>query len=193
MPISSENFNAVIYLSELQLQCQLFERSIKRLELGAEHWLNISKGIDDGARFSPLEIIAECTVCLSAMSAIRRLLFPKGGQQKQRGEVLLNLLNNPVLEYITVTTLRNSWEHHDERLQAILSRRNIGTSFSEIYIHPKAPKENNIVLRRFDPANMSIHFTDEVVELKPCAREVQTLNQEINNAFIKLHSEIIKF
>jgi hypothetical protein len=190
--MSSENFNAIIYLSELGLQCQLFERSIKKLELGAEHWLNISKGIDDGTKFSPLEIIAECTVCLSAMSAIRRLLSPKDKKLKQRGEILLNLLNNPVLKYVTITTVRNSWEHHDERLQNILSRRSIGTSFSEIHVHPKAPKENSIVLRRFDPTNMSIHFTGEIIELKPCVYEIQTLKQEINNAFIKLQSEKIK-
>lgn len=164
---------------------------MKRLELGAEHWLNASKGIDDGTKFSPLEIIAECTVCLSAMSAIRRLLFPKG-ELKQRGETLRNLLNNPVLKYVTSTTVRNSWEHHDERLQNILSRRAIGTSFSEIHVHPKTPKENSIVLRRFDPTNMSIHFTGETIELKPCVSEIQTLKQEINNAFVKLQFEKIK-
>jgi hypothetical protein len=191
MPIPSENFNAVIFLSELGLQCQLFERSIKKLEIGAEHWINISKCIDDGATFSPLEIIAECTICLSAMSAIRRIIFPKG-KSKPRGETLYNLLNKPILKYVRSTNVRNSWEHHDERLENILSRRVIGSAFSEIHVHPNAPKENETVLRRFDPLTLSIHFTGDIVELKPCITEIQHLKKEINEAFARLQLEIVK-
>jgi len=187
LPISSDNLNVVIYLSELGLQCQLFERSIKRLELGADHWINVSKGIDDGMIFSPSEIIAECTVCLSAMSAIKRLLFPKD-KLNPRGKVLCNLLNNPDLKNVKNTTVRNSWEHHENRLDNILFNRDIGTSFSEIYVYPTAPEKNTIVLRRFDPLSLSIHFTDEIIKLKPCISEIQSLKQEINNAFTRLQT-----
>ena len=93
MAISNKHFDTLIYLSDLQIQCQLFKRSYEQLEIAAAHWISLSKGIDDNAKFSPLNIIAECTVCLSAMSAIKRVLELK----KERGKKLSELLGNPPL------------------------------------------------------------------------------------------------
>lgn len=191
MPIPSENFNVTIYLSELIMQCQLFERSIERLKIAAEHWINIGNSIDDGTKFSPLEIISECTVCLSVMSAVRRILFPKG-ELKARGEVIYNLLNRPCLEYVISNKVRNSWEHHDERIDKILSSREVGSGFSVIHVHPNPPNENQTVLKRFDPLNLSVAFSGDVIELKPCIIEIQNLRAEINSAFAKLHYQIVK-
>ena len=77
MVISRDKFTSVVFLIELSTQCDLFLRSYDRLNVASEHWRNIDRGVDDGVKFSPLEILAESTICLSAMSSVNRLLFSK--------------------------------------------------------------------------------------------------------------------
>lgn len=196
MSLPSENFNAEIFLSDLHFQCKLFERSIQRLEFASEHWIKLSKGINDKSTFSPLEIIAECTVCLSAMSAIRRILKPRSHlspESKNRGTVLYNFLNKPDITNLSSPSVRNSWEHHDKRLDKLLSSREIGnTSLCELYISPKPPKEGTIVVRRFDPVNLSIHFSNEMIPLKPCIQEIQLLKKEIESSYGRLAEGVVE-
>ncbi|MCK6436307.1 hypothetical protein [Rivihabitans pingtungensis] len=197
MPILRENFDVEIFLSELQLQCKIFEHAIARLEIAAEHWVKAHNGIDDGGRFSPLEIIAECTVCLSAMSAIRKILCPRGPnltkQSRSRGKVLYDLLQRPDITSISQSVVRNSWEHHDEKLDSILSKREVGnTQLTQLHISPEPPNQGTIVLRRFDPVNLVIYFSGNAVPLRPSMKEIQNLKKEIQRSYDVLQSEIIK-
>ena len=184
MTIPNENFNTAMLLSDLGLQCKLFNHSINRLKIASEHLMNTG----DGTKITPLEIVAECTVCLSSMSAIRRLLKPSSNSNKAkgRGEVLYNLLNQPNITNISSYSVRNSWEHHDERLDRVLSSREAGTPFSELHVNPKTPKEGGIIIRRFDPTNLSIHFSGDEIKLKPCITEIDLLIKEIDNAYSTL-------
>ena len=185
MAISNKHFDTLIYLSDLQIQCQLFKRSYEQLEIAAAHWISLPKGIDDNAKFSPLNIIAECTVCLSAMSAIKRVLELK----KERGKKLSELLGNPPLENTFNKNVRNSWEHHDERLDGLLKNYNgKSRSLSEIHVSVFPPKETTIVLKRFDPTSMTIHFLNDVIELEQCFHEIVQLTININQAIQKLHN-----
>lgn len=189
MPISKKHYPEIIFLIDLDLQCKLFERSFHRLETAAEHWINLCNGIDDGIKFSPLEIISECTVCLSAMSAIKRIIVPTNNSSKKRGRLINELLNEPDLENIFTTKVRNSWEHHDERLDIIFSNQVVNTGIHDIYVSTENPKENTTILRRFDPTNLSIHFSGDIIQLKPCIFEIQNLQKEITNAFARLSNE----
>lgn len=188
MVISSSNFNTVIYLSDINTQCHLFKRSFEQLEIAAEHWVNISKGIDDGKKFSPLKIISECTVCLSAMSAIKRMLnADKPPAAQKRSFTLFELLGSPSLDNVFSKSVRNSWEHHDERLDRVLRDYIGGKGVSEIYVSATPPKEGTLVLKRFNPNDMSIHFLDNVVELPPCLEEINQLLLAINDTISGLH------
>jgi hypothetical protein len=75
MGIKSENFPAVIFLLELHTQCLLFKNSVTYLEKVAKRRANRKQGINTDEKYPPIEIIAQCTVCLSALSTIRRILF----------------------------------------------------------------------------------------------------------------------
>lgn len=192
-PIPSYNFGAVLFLSELGLQCHLFNRSIQRLERAADHWKKLILGIDDGETAPPLEIAADCTVCLSAMAAVRRILRPSRSARvavKRRSEALLNLLGNPALHNVTSVKVRNSWEHLDERLDDILSMRVPGQgSVSELHVSPKPPDARTIVMRRFDPTEFTIHFANDAISLIPCVDEMKELSGLIDNAYVRLQTE----
>lgn len=190
MSIPSANFNDVIYLNDLSLHCSLFKRSSEQLEIAAQYWLNISQGIDDGTKFSPLSIISECTVCLSSISAINRILFPNENSKESivgRSKHLLGLLDNPKIDTLKNKRVRNSWEHHDERLDIKLSTLGKEIKLSEVYVSAKEPHQDTIILRRFDPVNKVIYCFGDAIELHPCVVEVDLLIQRVNLAFQKLN------
>jgi hypothetical protein len=178
----------VVFLTELSIQCDLFLRSYNRLQTASEHWINIDNGIDDGTNFSPLEILSECTVCLSVMSAINRLLFSGStSKSKKRCQYLQELLDEICLDSINSKKVRNSWEHNDERMDKELSNINEYTSLSYIHVSVKPPKENCCVLKRFDPVDLSISFLSDKIQLELCFNEIQFLKIKIDEVFIKLN------
>ena len=190
MNIPSSNFNDVIYLSDLSLHCNLFRRSSEQLEIASIHWLNIHQGIDDGTKFSPLSIISECTVCLSSISAINRILFPNEKSAKRildRSKHLLGLLGYPEVNTLTNKKVRNSWEHHDERLDKKLLKPETKMKLSEVYVSAKEPYPDTIILRRFDPVNKVIYCFGDSIELDLCVVEVDLLIQRVNLAFKNLN------
>lgn len=193
MPIPSHNFGAVLFLSELGLQRQLFDLSLGRLERAARHWRDLGQGIDDGHKAPPLEIVADCAVCLSSMAAVRRALFPSRKSTVvviRRSRALLSLLGDPSLPYMTSVEVRNSWEHLDERLDTLLRNRVPGQmSVSEVHVSATGPGPNIVALRRFDPAEFAIHYAGQRIALRPCAIEMAELSALIDRAYIRLRSE----
>jgi hypothetical protein len=188
MTISREHFSSVVFLMELSIQCDLFLRAYGRLKIASEHWINIDRGIDDGTKFSPLEILSESTVCLSAMSAINRLLFSGvEGRPKKRSARLLNFLDDIPLKSIQSKKVRNSWEHNDERMDKELSNIESYSPLSHIHVSVKPPKEHSCVLKRFDPVDLSISFLGDKVNLMLCFNEMQSLKRKIDEAFTKLN------
>lgn len=193
MPIPSHNFGAVLFLSELGLQCHLFERAMNNLEIAAEHWKNIGQGVDDGTTALPLQIVGDCTVCLSSMAAVRRILYPSQNaviSVKRRASAILNVLGTPTLANVTSARVRNSWEHFDERLDVYLTaRKGVGGSVTALHVSAQTPNAETTVLRRFDPVEIAIHFADDKILLRPAADEMRDLSERINAAYRRLQDE----
>jgi len=193
VPIPSSNFGAILFLSELGLQINLFERSLQQLECAAKHWVDMNNGIDDGKKFPPLEIVAHCSVCLSALAGVRRVLYPSAmasAAVKRRSAALLAVLEHPPLAAVTGVDVRNSWEHLDERLDAYLVSHPSGTrSVSEVHVSASTPSTGTVALRRFDPLDLAIHYADQRIALRPCADEMADLSSRINHAYVRLHTE----
>lgn len=150
--VENSYINILLYCSDLNFQCNLFNRSFKRLEVCAEHWIKLCSGKGVGCEvISPLDLMAECTVCLSSMAAIRRMLYPNekvNPAVKKRSSLLVALLKLPSLENISSVAVRNSWEHNDERLDKILESRHIKqTRIADAYVSTKIPDKDLIVLR----------------------------------------------
>ncbi|GIU06930.1 hypothetical protein [Shewanella glacialipiscicola] len=189
MPIPKIYFSSVIFLSEISIQCDLYLLAYEKLEKASEHWIAISKSINDGNKFSPLSIISEATVCLSAMSAINRLLYSsKTSDSKKRCNELQNLLGDIALPNITSKMVRNSWEHHDERIDKELKNINEPFSLSFIHVSVQPPPDKTLVLKRFNPIEMTISFLSDSIQLTHCKNEVSELKSSINTAFNLLNN-----
>jgi hypothetical protein len=193
--IPSSNFIAVVLLLELDIQCKLIDRYAKKLEEAASQWIQLEQGMDADTMASPIDIVAACTVCLSAMAAIRRLLFVcdrKGskGRIGKRCAVLTDLLGNPSLPSLSSATVRNSWEHHDERIDDLLATAPI-EDISPIYVAASPPQKDTVVLRRFDPVGFAIHFAGESISLRPCIEDAKLLAARITSAWARLQQERI--
>ncbi|MGY0583901.1 MAG: hypothetical protein ACW7DP_17585 [Paraglaciecola chathamensis] len=115
------------------------------MEIAAVHWINISNGVLNSDR-------------------------PESA--KKRSDGLLELLDNPPLEHTFTKKVRNSWEHHDERLDKILNADSECKRLSGIHVAVNPPKEATLTLKRFDPTNMTIHFLNDVIELTPYLHEM---------------------
>ncbi len=192
MPIPNANFGEVLFLLELDLNCKLFKQAFAVLEVAAQHRISLEKGIDDGKPGSPLQIVAECTVCLSSLAAIRRILSPssKDTRAQERASTIRDLLGNPALPNVTSVKVRNSWEHLDERLDAVLEQRAMKKwPVVPIHVSPRGPDTSSFVLRRFDPVTFAIHFAGETIQLRPCIEEINDLANRINVGYQRLNNE----
>lgn len=195
MSILNSNFGAELFLSELTLQCKLFSEAMKELESAAEHWLKLHRGIDDGLNFPPWKIVGDCTVCLSSMAAVRRILHPdkKDTARHARAAILLIILGNPSLTNIASAKVRNSWEHFDERLDEVLAKRNLYSHpVTELQVSRYPLPNNTVVLRRFDPVTCAIHFAGDNIDLRQAATEMNSLQQSVNSAYSILKTTSFK-
>jgi hypothetical protein len=195
MPIPNANIPAVILLCEIDLQCKFIFRAASWLRDAADHWQKLTAGIDDGATYPPIEIVARCNIILSAAAAVSRMLFVvhrKGAKSmriSRRCEVLMALLGQPSLNAVRSLAVRNSWEHLDERLDDVLAVRAF-TAHSEVHVSPKPPSVDTFVNRRFDPITFSICHGPDVVELNPLVQECEVLVDRVNQAFKTLGSQL---
>ena len=195
MPISGKNLPVIILLSELDLQCKIIVRAAERLREAAAHWSAFCRGEDDGNTAPPIDIVGNCTICLSSAAAISRLLFvgerkgKKSARIEKRCSTLMHLLGNPSLVAVKKLAVRNSWEHLDERLDEVLASRSYN-SFSEIHVSVEPPDPGTFVNRHFDPVQMEIKHGPDSVALQPLIDESVDLVNRVSNAFKILQSEL---
>lgn len=193
--IPGNNFAPAIFLVELEIQCNLINKGSEKLEKAAAYWQALNSGIEinDGKCSAPIDIVATCSVILSAVASIRRVLFLSNRSGKKhdliekRCVMLMELLGTPDLPIMNSAAVRNAWEHMDERLDGLLVNWE-GGSISPIHVAAEPP-EGTIALRRFDPVNFSIHYADLEIRLRPCIEEARLLSERISMAFTRLPNE----
>jgi hypothetical protein len=191
MGIPNENLAMVILLDELTLQCELVNAAVGRLIKAKQAWVTGQQ--QDGA--SPLDIVGHCIVCLSSAAAISRLL--KVGRRtpsdarfaKRRCKMLTAILGSPALGEIGRLKTRNSWEHMDERLDDVLSKRRF-TSFSEVHVAITPPSTDTFVHHYFDPVKLEIRHMDDKLRLSPLQSECTDLIARVHTAKARLTTEV---
>lgn len=192
-PIHNPNFNTAILLCEVDLNCKIILRNIEKLKVAAKHWIDLSKGIDDGGKALPIDIVTDCFACLTAAAAIVRLLYigdrrgNKAARIQQRCNRLMHELGNPSISALKSIGVRNSWEHLDERLDEYLATQTC-RSHSEIHISPNPPEHRTFVSRHFDPNTLEIKFAGDVFSLGPVAEEAILLSERVNAALVRMNS-----
>lgn len=173
--ISAEHFATIILLEELELQCRLAESSIARLRSAADAWKSNTPGVG-----RPVDIVADCIVCLSAAASIYRLLQPgkRTGQRlaitEKRCKALRRALQYPPINEIEKQGTRNSWEHMDERIDAMFIAGQC-RSFCAVHVSPRPPSDDTFVHHHFDPVTMEIRHGADSINLDRLAAECANL------------------
>lgn len=193
MAIPIANFGVMALVDELHIQCRLIEVYGAHLEDAADHWIKMERGEDFDRKVPPLDILAWCTVCLAAMAAIRRMLFAGGNSTviDRRPAALQQLLSAPTLPSFTSATVRNAWEHLDERLDERIPLLTAG-SLSHIHVAARDPSPGELALKRFDPRTLTIYFAEDGVPLRPAIEDAATLSHCLDAAMVRLHTEIVR-
>ena len=113
MPFARVNFPVLALLIELHLDCLEAERAIQKLRTGCRKWrlLHRGKGFNDRT-FTPGDIVAWASVCLTAFNHIRLMLYPSGRTKQRvvrRCAFLQKMLGHPSLVHVCAPAVRNAW------------------------------------------------------------------------------------
>jgi hypothetical protein len=196
MPISAKNHLIVAMLTELHLQCSLFERALKELRKGARHWRLLAQGKDFDRKYPPLDILAWSTVCLASFARTRHILDPgsrQGRRIRARCRALRGLLTLPPMPNVCSPLVRNSWEHMDERLDAAFAAPRF-SAYSHLSVAIDDGLRSVTAFRRFDPKTLTLSFGNESLAIKACIPEMRGLATAIRDAMASLNDgRVIRF
>lgn len=155
MPVKSYNTAPVMFLLELSAQCEFAKVSFERLKQAAPAWYTDATEEQFAEAVPPRDIMILCAAFLSAAGVISKILFAgrRRGKIVERCECLRQLLGINDLPTLRDLSVRNSFEHIDERLDQIFS------SVADDNIRPYSPYSVSerplppgiLVLKRFDP------------------------------------------
>lgn len=166
-----------LYISELRMQCILAKSAYKHLAKYCEV-VGDNKASVEPLPYSPLDIVAQCTLFLSAVATISKILFPADTKVTERGERLRKRLKVQG-EFLGPQSraVRNSFEHIDERIDALLPQHeNDDVCFYDI--DDQAPKQS-LVLKRLDPRSRKIEFLQKGIDIEACHNEVLALERAL--------------
>lgn len=175
------------------MNCKIIVRNTEKLRVAAKHWIDLSKGMDDGGKAPPIDIVTDCFACLTAAAAVARLLYlgnrngKKAARIKQRCDLLMCELGNPSISALNSIGVRNSWEHLDERLDDLLEAQTC-RSHAAIHVSSTPPGQGTFVSRHFDPKTLEIKFAGEVFSLDPVAEDALLLSSRVKAALMRMNS-----
>lgn len=195
--ISSRFFDDTIYLGELDLHINLSRRALIRVREGAKLF-NLSHDTCPSGDFNrpspPAEIIRSAHSFLTHAGIISRLLFIgkrsgkthiKTAARCNRMCDLLDIHASPVLENLS---MRNDYEHIDERLDELLSQlaSNSTRSLEDIRVIPGAGRPGTTTLRHYDYITDTLTFLGAAYTLTSIEAEINLVGERINGAYKKL-------
>src|SRR5574337_20906 len=181
MPIKSYNSAPVMFLMELSTQCDFARVSFESLQCAAPAWYTDATPEQFAEAMSSRDILIQCTAFLSAAGVISKTLFAgsRKGKVARRCKRLCQLLGINNLPTLRDLSVRNSFEHIDERLDKIFS------SFASGSVHPlsvteRPPPPGTLMLKRFDPKGLMVCFATAEIFLTECMSEISEIRSRID-------------
>jgi len=175
LSVGGQNAASDVVLWEIELQCQIAKLSVERLRNFSERQLPAAlwKRIPIKGPQNLVELLADCSAFLTAASIISKMLY-KGDRRKptvakrtQRLREILEISDLPTLQKLSV---RNSFEHIDERLDDQLTQNPSG-GFVQ-YHTTRYPPPKGLVLKRFNPETLSISYLQDTLDIGACSSEI---------------------
>jgi len=187
MPIKPYNSAPVMFLLELNTQCAFARVSFERLQSAAPAWYTDATPEQSVEPMPPRDIMIQCTAFLSAAGVISKTQFAgrRSGEVARRCTRLRQLLGINDLHTLRDLSVRNSFEHIDERLDRIFS------SFASAPVNPlsvteRPPPPGTLVWKRFDPKRLTVSFATAEISLTKCMNEILEIESRIDPALKKL-------
>lgn len=187
--VTGPNCAANLHLLEIKIQCDIAKRIFPRLQEWAlleTQQLHTPPGPHP---IGSLQVFAECSILLSACSVVSNILFyghslsevalekkdPRIQRAARRAGELRERLQIPDLPTLRNLAVRNSFEHIDERIDKLIASDPDGPF---VWLHtsrhePTAP----LVLKRFNPNTMTLHYMEEGFDLVACRDELLTVER----------------
>jgi hypothetical protein len=164
-----------VFLWEVTIQCQIALHAHRRLAEYAK--VQIERTFESTAPrpTTPIELLADCSAFLSASAVVSRCLFAKGGFAGRRSAKLRKLLSIESLPHLNSLAVRNSFEHIDERIDKLIQYPP-SEAVVQLHLALREP-EHHLVLKRFNPKTITLHYLDEKLDINCCAEE---LNQVLS-------------
>lgn len=167
-----------LYVAELRVQCVLAQQAYEHL---VEYSVAVDKNNNARERDgnSPSVVIAHCVGFLSAVAVISKILFPVKRNSVNRGQRLRTRLDLANLPGIEARSVRNSYEHIDEKVDELrISGTAAQVCLMDISVEAPDPP---VVLKRFDPVSRKIEFLGDKLDLETCYAEVVRVERALNS------------
>ncbi|MHB1169474.1 MAG: hypothetical protein ACYC28_09365 [Longimicrobiales bacterium] len=117
--------------------------------------------------FDPVEVWASIQSILVATANVSKILWPVRKSSAPRGKQLRELLNVPDESPLFDRTIRNHFEHYDERVEQWF--RGAGSAaYRDLSIDPRGPNPWSFTPcshRQYNPVSQELHFRDESINL----------------------------
>lgn len=138
-------------LSEIVMQSKIAERAFERLNNASDH----------------LEFWSQIQSILISASNVSKILWPVRKNHKSRGEHLRKLLGVANDHLISDRTIRNHFEHYDERIQEWFENTN-SSVYRDLELNPfepnswSFPQSSN---RKYNEVRKTLTFRNESINL----------------------------
>lgn len=195
--IGSDFFNDTTYLAEIALHINLSKRALVRLREGAKQ-LDLSHDPCPPGDFNrpspPAEIIRSAHSFLTHAGIISRILFigkrmgkahARTAARCNRMRDLLEVTACPVLENLS---MRNDYEHIDERLDELLLQMasQATRSLEDIRVVPGPGRPGTTTLRHYDYTTDTLTFLGSSYILASIETEINLVADRVDGAYQKL-------
>ncbi|MFC2004656.1 hypothetical protein ACFLUY_00350 [Chloroflexota bacterium] len=117
---------------------------------------------------------------LTATGNLSKVLWPPNQKYRQRGQILKEMFSVEDTSPLNSRTLRNHFEHFDERLDRWISSG--GKIFADSNIGPINSMIGNLkpedYLRHYDPITQTVYFKGDIFEIIPIIQEIKVLHKK---------------
>ncbi|MCB0324024.1 MAG: hypothetical protein KDD69_10635 [Bdellovibrionales bacterium] len=157
-----------MYFLALEAQCTAFQIAFAELE---DLLANKHRDID--------LIWSRIFSLLTAGANISKFLWPSKPQAEMRGKLLREYLSVPVDSPLKDRSIRNDFEHFDERLDTFVTQERANIFDGGVGPRAAFPCSESELFRHFDPETWQCIYQGRSYPLRPVIRAVITLREEI--------------
>jgi hypothetical protein len=194
MAIPKENFPALTYLLEIEVQCTLAKHCLQQLERGTP-WYRSGAERTTAEQAAPIELMAQSVAMLAATAVISKVLFGASnavGVQKRCSRLTELLgLDKGAIPKIASRDARNGVEHVDERLDNYFGM-GMGRTQSYRYgiqVDENPPDASEFVARHLNPLTLVFTAPNGEIDLRACNSELAVIGEAVKRAIAKLEGQ----